>query len=132
MSLCELHNASRILYPSRCPQLESFFFILFLWQFIKRNACYIYCVFDIYTTSAVMVDENTILQFCGKHYRVSAADTKKISPAIDGRHLQLKSLIYVEVSYLCRYTDGLQLSVIIKAGSLLARAQLLLFAQLKL
>lgn len=95
MSLCELHNASRILYPSICPQLESFFFILFLWQFIKRNACSIYCVFGIYTTSAVMVDENTILQFCAKHCSVSAADTKKIPPAIGGGHLQFKSLLYV-------------------------------------
>lgn len=117
MSLCELHNASRILYPSMCPQLESFFFILFLWQFIKRNACYIYCVFGIYTTSAVMVDENAILQFCAKHYCVSAANTKKISPV-------------VQVSYLCRYIDVLKSPVIIKCDNLLARAQLLLFAKL--
>lgn len=123
MSLCELHNASRILYPSICPQLESFFFILFLWQFIKRNACYIYCVFGIYTTSAVTVDENTILQFRTKLYSVSAAYTKNFS-------CNWWKTLAVQTSYLCRYIDALKLSLIIKGDSLLARAQLLLFAKL--
>lgn len=92
------------------------FFILFPWQFIKRNACCIYCVFGIYTASAVMADENTILQF-------RAADTKETP-------LPLPRDTSAPVCPFCRYIDALEWSLIIKRDNLLARAQLLLFAKL--
>lgn len=82
MSLCELHNASRILYPSICPQLESFFSYFFCGSLLKETLATLSV--DLVSTQPLLSGQMKTLS-CSSGQNTtggSAAERKKIPPAI--------------------------------------------------